>query len=278
MARVKLKTLITVKTYPIPSTKYEELVCTAGVTKEGDFVRLYPINFRELPFSQQYRKYQWIEVEATRHSGRDIRKESYRPDCNTLVTLTDPIPPNHGDWSERAKFALAKKATSMEDLVDRQARDQTSLGVFRPHVVHDLKITNVTPAWKPSFLEALRQARLWEHQARTKEPPRKVPYKFQYCFQCDDTRCKGNHCMMIEDWEVGALYWKLIDRGATPNQAAQGVREKFLTEICRPQNDTHFFVGTTLAHPKSWLILGVFYPRRDAKPVRMDANLRLFEE
>lgn len=40
-----LRVLITVKTYPIPSSKYDELVCTAGVTEAVDFVRLYPINF-----------------------------------------------------------------------------------------------------------------------------------------------------------------------------------------------------------------------------------------
>lgn len=36
----KLKILITVKTYPIPSQKYDELVCTAGVTENGEFIRL----------------------------------------------------------------------------------------------------------------------------------------------------------------------------------------------------------------------------------------------
>lgn len=51
-----LKILITVKTYPIPSTKYDELVCTAGVTEEGEFIRLYPINFRDLPYDQQFKK------------------------------------------------------------------------------------------------------------------------------------------------------------------------------------------------------------------------------
>ncbi len=49
----KIKVLITVKTYPIPSARYDELVCTAGVTETGDFIRLYPVNFRDLPFSQQ---------------------------------------------------------------------------------------------------------------------------------------------------------------------------------------------------------------------------------
>lgn len=50
-----LRVLITVKTYPIPSSKYDELVCTAGVTEAGDFVRLYPINFLDLPYDKQYK-------------------------------------------------------------------------------------------------------------------------------------------------------------------------------------------------------------------------------
>ena len=45
--RQTIRVLITVKTYSIPSTKYDELVCTAGVTEDGELIRLYPINFRE---------------------------------------------------------------------------------------------------------------------------------------------------------------------------------------------------------------------------------------
>jgi len=115
----KLKVLITVKTYPIPSAKYDELVCTAGVTETGDFIRLYPINFRDLPFSQQYEKYQWIEVDAQKHRGRDARRESYRPDCDSIQKLGEPIRSNPGNWAERARYALAKKARSMEYLQDR---------------------------------------------------------------------------------------------------------------------------------------------------------------
>src|SRR5205809_1461728 len=111
-----MRVLITVKTYPIPSAKYDELVCTAGVRESGEFVRLYPINFRDLPFAQQYQKYQWIEVHATRHQGRDVRKESYRPDCDTLKLIGSPIPTKNGDWSARARFALKGKAASIEEL------------------------------------------------------------------------------------------------------------------------------------------------------------------
>ena len=45
--RITLKVLITVKTYPIPSTTYDELVSIARPPEKGEFVRLYPINLRE---------------------------------------------------------------------------------------------------------------------------------------------------------------------------------------------------------------------------------------
>jgi hypothetical protein len=272
----KLKVLITVKTYPIPSKKYDELVCTAGVTETGDFIRLYPINFRDLPFSQQYKKYQWIEVVAEKHRGRDVRKESYRPDCDSIRTLGEPIKSNPGNWAERARYALAKKSRSMEDLYDQQKADRTSLGVFRPKKVHDLVISADDPDWKPSFKAALQQARLWDDRTVSKEPPRKVPFKFHYQFECDDSRCKG-HRMMIEDWEVGALFWRLVDKGLSHKDAADKVREKFLGELCGPDKDTHFFVGTILAHPKTWVVIGVFYPKIQPERRKAAMGLTLFD-
>ena len=258
--RKRLKVLITVKTYPIPSATYDELVCTAGVTEAGDFIRLYPINFRDLPFSQQYKKYQWIEVEVEKHTRRDARKESYRPDCDSIQILGEPIRSNPGNWTERASYALKKPARSIENLWACQEDDRTSLGVFRPKKVSDLVISNDDSTWKPSFLAELRQARLWEHRTVSREPPRKVPFKFHYKFECDDARCNG-HKMMIEDWEVGALFWRLVDNGHSPKYAAAEVRSKFMDELCGPEKNTYFFVGTILAHPRSWVVLGVFYPR-----------------
>jgi hypothetical protein len=255
-----MRILTTIKTYPIPSAKYDELVCTAGVLESGDFVRLYPINFRDLPYDQQYKKYQWIEVEAVRHQGRDARKESYRPDCDTLQTIGDPIPTKKGDWSERSKYVLRNKSASMEELQARQTEDRTSLGIFKPKQINDLLIEPDDAEWKPQFKAALAQARLWENRTASKEPPRKVPFKFRYQFACDDSGCKGNHKMMIEDWEVGALYWNLRDRGASADEAAKKVKEKFLDELCGPNKDTHFYVGTHSVYP-TWMVIGVYYPK-----------------
>ncbi len=261
-----LEVLITVKTYPIPSSKYDELVCTAGVTASGQFVRLYPINFRDLPYSQQYKKYQWIRVQAEKHKGRDVRKESYRPDSDSIQMIGEPIPTKRGgDWSDRGKLVLQRTSRSMEDLKRQQRIDKTSLGIFKPKEVFDLTISEDDPEWSPGFKHALAQARLWENRTVSREPPRKVPYRFHYHFACDDPECKGNHRMMIEDWEVGALFWKEVDRGRSHEEAARQVKRKFLDEICGPTKDTHFYVGTILAYPTSWVIIGVFWPTRREK-------------
>ena len=67
---------------------------------------------------------------------------------------------------------------------------------------------------------------------------------------------------MIEDWELGALFWRLVDQGRSPQQAADEVRHKFFDELCGPDKATYFFVGTILAHPATWVVIGVFYPKK----------------
>ena len=74
----KTKVLITVKTYPAISGKYDELVCTAGFTEDGKWIRIYPVPFRKKDYSQQYRKYEWIELDLVKNTS-DFRPESYRP-------------------------------------------------------------------------------------------------------------------------------------------------------------------------------------------------------
>jgi hypothetical protein len=71
------KILITVMTYPHPSTAHQELVCTAGVNESGEWIRLYPIDYRYQPRDRQFHKYQWIEVETDKpDANKDNRKES----------------------------------------------------------------------------------------------------------------------------------------------------------------------------------------------------------
>lgn len=71
MARKKV--LITVATYPLPSRSYDELVCTAGVLENGDWIRIYPVPLSfllDLKGSGKVNnvKYTWIELELNRRT------------------------------------------------------------------------------------------------------------------------------------------------------------------------------------------------------------------
>ena len=54
------KVLITVKTYPLPSKKSIEVSCTAGITEDGKWIRLFPLPYRYLGY--KLRKYQWVNI------------------------------------------------------------------------------------------------------------------------------------------------------------------------------------------------------------------------
>lgn len=57
------RVLVTVKAYPNLSRKYGETVCVAGIDLDtNQWIRLYPIPFRDLDSDQKFKKYNIIEV------------------------------------------------------------------------------------------------------------------------------------------------------------------------------------------------------------------------
>jgi hypothetical protein len=76
------KVLIVVKTYPTPARKGVEVSCTAGITEDGQWIRLFPLPFRFLRSEKQFKKYQWIEVAVTKAS--DPRPDSWVVDLDSI--------------------------------------------------------------------------------------------------------------------------------------------------------------------------------------------------
>ena len=251
----RMKVLITVKTYPLPSLKYDEVVCTAGVLEDGRFVRLYPINYRYRPYWQWYKKYQWIEVDTERHAN-DPRPESYRP-IGVITRVGQRIGTEQG-WAERKRFVLVRGLSTMCDL-QRRPQTEVSLSIIRPKAVRDLLAEPTDRAWKPQWTARLQQLRLFEAPAK---PLEKIPYKFSYVFTCEDPDCSG-HTKMIEDWELGELY-RQMRHEYDELTACLKVREKFLDQICSASVGTHFYVGTVLSY-STWIILGTFWPPRGSE-------------
>lgn len=254
------KVLITVKTYPTLSAKYDELVCTAGFTENGNWIRIYPIQFRKLGYINQYKKYDWVEIDLVKNE-EDFRPESFRP--RTLETEPTRISSidtsNH--WEYRRKIVLNKVYKDMNLLIEEAKNKDicTSLAVFKPYKVIDFIWEEVEREWDKGKIEKMRQLSIFEDD-RGSKLVRKLPYKFSYIFE-DIT--EKRRTMMIEDWEVGALYWNMFQKYSDEKTACEKVKQKYFDDFAKTK-DLHFFLGTTkqfhfVGH-NPFVIIGTFHP------------------
>lgn len=264
-ALTKVKVLITVKTYPTLSEKYKELACTAGFRQDGSWIRLYPIPFRLLDQEKRYKKYQWVEVDIARNKG-DQRPESYRVLDTNAMQLLDEIGTER-EWEERRKLIIGnnKIYTNLKEIIGLAHANSLSLVIFKPTDILDFIVEEAEPEWPPekvnSILNAMKQGNLFEDQNMEdfKMMP-KLPYKFSYRFK-DDAGTKST--LMIEDWEIGQLYWNCLKRYGK-DQAVTKVREKYFDHFAKT-NDLHLFMGTTYEwHVRKaknpFVIIGTFHP------------------
>lgn len=264
----KTKILITVKTYPALSTKYHELVCTAGFTEQGEWIRIYPVPFRQLDYDKQYKKFQWITASLEKNTS-DQRPETYKLIDRDAIELGEEISAKH--WAERSKFALAKVYTNKAQLIAAAHRNELSLATFKPTKITRFVVEDDERTWDPVKLAAIKQDQaqlgLDLFNARPNEQfemAEKVPYKFSYAFE-DDVGVEST--LMIEDWEIGALYRICLERHEGDEaRAIADVRQKYGVELLK--RDIYFFLGTTLKFhnmraPNPFLIVGVYYPPAD---------------
>ena len=250
----RARVLVTVMTYPHPSERYQELVCVAGIADAREWVRLYPVDYRYRPQTQQFHKYQWIELDvAPRGQGNDKRRESREPRLESISVLGEPIG-TRDNWRARRDIIDQMPHHTVNELKALHVSERVSLGIVRPARVVDLEVRPADPEWKPKWRVLFKQMTLFGPPQR---PLRKLPYSFHYVFECEDS--DKPHTAMIEDWELGALFLKESERLGSDEAAAGSVRRKYLEELCAADKDTRFFVGTRFPH-NTWLVLGVFWP------------------
>ncbi|QBD79279.1 hypothetical protein EPA93_26150 [Ktedonosporobacter rubrisoli] len=261
------KVLITVKTYPLPSSKYEELVCTAGFLNNGKWIRIYPIPFRTLSYESQYSKYHWITLDLVRNTS-DFRPESYRPKHGIENIRIGPKieTGKNRDWAERKQYALNEIFYSMDDIIQlAKGNERKSLATLKPREIVDFVIEPDERDWKPEWRDQLLQYNLFDldeqGQGKLRQVIPKLPYKYFYKLLSKGD--KKPRKMMVEDWELGALYWNCYRRhGKDEAKANELVKKKYLDEFCT--KDLHLFVGTTkqfhLISQNPFVIVGVFPP------------------
>jgi hypothetical protein len=260
------RVLITVKAYPKPSGKYEELVCTAGLLNGEKWIRIYPVPFRLLSDSNKYPKYSWIKLNLERRIERDFRPESYKPQkgIQEEIEVLEKIS-TENKWKDRKSIILNEVYKSMDQLIeDSKSPNNKSLATLKPNKICNVKIEESDRDWPDSWKRYLIENDLFEESnSGIKKPIKKVPYDFSYVFTTDDEKIRT---LKIEDWEIGALYWNCLKQARNnEDKAISLVKQKL---ISLTETDLHFFVGTTLKYhkrnfPNPFIIIGLFYPPID---------------
>ncbi|MFC2131368.1 hypothetical protein ACFLSQ_08025 [Bacteroidota bacterium] len=268
-----MKVLITVKAYPSIAKKYNETVCTAGITEDGKWIRIYPIPYRLLDYENQFRKYEWIELDLVRNKS-DFRPETYRPKDIQLKDFKSLgfIKPDGASWTERRPLVLKKVYNSLNELI-AQAKDKqicTSLATFKPSKILDFVYKETEREWSSEKLEYLRSKKLQmsmfdnenQNDISDFEVVDKLPYKFSFIFEdIDGIESK----LMIEDWETGMLYWRSFIRyNGDEQKACEDVKKKYFDDFAKTK-DYYFFLGTTKRHHyvalNPFVIIGDFRPK-----------------
>lgn len=253
----RARIMITVKTYPELSTKYNETSCVAGIRLDQgtpQHVRLFPVPFRLLSEESQFAKYSIVEVDVRRHSG-DRRPESWRPNLETLKVI-ERLDTADG-WLRRYSHVRPLVAPSLCAIRRDQEERGTSLGVFRPADFSDLRFVPADP-WPASKAALADQMDLLAQDLRQLDW---VPLEFRYRFRCEDKVCTG-HDMALRDWEAGESYRKFLKRYGE-KELEEKLHERWFDRMITPTKAVHCFVGNVAARPKTFLLLGLFYPRRE---------------
>lgn len=271
MIAERKRVYIVVKTYPTISAKYAELVCTAGVLEDGTWIRLYPIPFRKLDIEQKYKKYSWINIDVVRNTS-DFRPETYRPYTLDTLEIETESKQRETPWGQRKEIIFRNKKiyTNFDELINKAKTEGTSLAIFQPTKITGFICKETERDWDKNKLELLKaesqQLNFFQTPQEIEEEFRvvnKVPYKFSYKFEDDSGK---ERTLMIEDWEIGMLYFNCLKRANNnEKEAIEKVKTKYLTEF--GNHDLYFFLGTTKAFhnvaPNPFIIIGVFYPPKD---------------
>jgi hypothetical protein len=250
----KKRVLMVVKTYPAPSEKYQETVCTAGVTDKGEWIRLYPITFRYLDKSHQFEKYSWIDVE-TQKSKQDMRPESYKAIGESIIPIRklDSIK----DLEERKKMLIPLLMPSYESIEQRYTNGHFSLGIFQPKKVLDFVIEPCESDWTEKQRNILDQTSLFENQSA--KHLEKIPWDFSYRYLSESPTI---HKQKITDWEAYQAFRKFREYYDSESMALQKLKEKYMGYFTDPRKESYLIVGTVHPFP-TFIVIGVFSFKRE---------------
>lgn len=258
----QMRIVVLVKAAPVLTKELDETMCIAGARVDGsslEWIRLYPVPFRDLGEESRFAKYQQIDVDVITPKT-DRRPESWTP-LHGSIRLGPRMGTNN-NWADRRELVSGLLKADMCDLVEANragSRSGTpSLAVVRPVEPPDLLITTrdeeQLAKWTRRAQGAASRQSLFDDPSASKPDLEVVPWRFQYRYRCGKPDC-GTHTQTIIDWEIVALWRRVRHR---PNWQ-ELMRQKFVDQLWHDRAAV-LFVGNQEQHPTAFLVLGVFWP------------------
>lgn len=197
------------------------------------------------------------------NNDSDFRPESHRP--RTADTTFEKVGEldTKGNWAKRKDIVLNNVHEDLTQLIEEAQNKEvgTSLAVFKPAKIIDFVIEPMDREWDEKKLASLKQFNLFESTEKGFEVVKKLPFKFSYTFE----DIKGRRStLMIEDWEIGQLFWNCLNRSGSEEKACELVRQKYMDDFAKTK-DLYLFLGTTkrfhFTGKNPFVIIGTFTPK-----------------
>ncbi len=117
-------------------------------------------------------------------TDKDRRPETIRVDQASIVPVGGPVRPGPSGWRRRLGL-LPPRDRSLESILEAQASDGTSIGLFRPARIEGLVIERAKP-WtaRQSAAVAQQDLALGPGSPRSMRELEQVPFTFSYRFTC----------------------------------------------------------------------------------------------
>lgn len=246
MAAATDECFILIKAQPHRSSKYFETVCCAGIGRDRQWRRQYPVPFRILNEAQQFKRWNWIQYNFVK-SDSDRRRESQKVLPETL-TVTGVV-----KKSERASFLAPLVRASFADADNRRE----SLTLIRPRSF----TLEAHPKSFPELEQETAKHRELANQLSmfdaTAKPLTPCPMRFTAKWRDQDGKDRTHEC---DDWETAAAFNR-FERMYGRSEAVAVLRKKYEEEYFSAGLvlgfSTHKRRNAETGTQNQWLLVGM---------------------
>lgn len=234
--------VILVKALPQVGEKHGETVCVAAIDAYRNWLRLYPIAFRQLEDGKKFTRWDRVRFKwRLPDVHRDNRIESRNIDQQSIEVIGSLRRESRASFLAPMVVRSTKKERS-------EGRSLALIQPEEPQFFMRQRSTEVMQKRQYEYTKLLQSPDLFA--AKELIPLRPAPYEFGYRYRDDD----GAHECLCHDWEIEQTYlnWS---RKYGEQDALDKLYEQFGKRF--PGDGMMFAMGTHSRYPDVWMIIGV---------------------